>query len=171
MITLLELADRVEALAYMIRAYEHESDAEDPLLMVPKGSSIFSVASARAALSSIDLPGILAALEGWQPMETAPRDGTVFIARNADHPNWGSWAMLRNVIWRYNSAVGDFFCEDKGGWLHVLNHEPDHQEGHTSGGITHVPFAMAPDDCNISVRYEWMPFPTPTTESHKEPSQ
>lgn len=40
-----------EALAYMLRAYEYESEAEDTLLMVREGATVFSVASARALLS------------------------------------------------------------------------------------------------------------------------
>ncbi len=41
-----------EALAYMLRAYEYEArGVEDTLLMVPNGSKVFSVASARAALN------------------------------------------------------------------------------------------------------------------------
>lgn len=50
-----EAADEInrlrEALAYVLRAYEYEAQGvEDTLLMVPEGSRVFSIATARAAL-------------------------------------------------------------------------------------------------------------------------
>lgn len=42
-----------EALTYVLRAYEYEAQGvEDTLLMVPEGSRVFSIASARAALEA-----------------------------------------------------------------------------------------------------------------------
>lgn len=40
-----------EGLSYMSRVYDAETDSEDPLLPVPEGSMVFSVASARALLA------------------------------------------------------------------------------------------------------------------------
>jgi hypothetical protein len=99
----------------------------------------------------------------WQPIETAPKDGTVFIARNADHPSFGSWPMVRNVRWTYSDGITDFVCADLGAWLRVLSIEPDYEEGHSVGGCG-VPYSIAPDDLNTSVRYEWMPLPMPQSK-------
>ena len=99
----------------------------------------------------------------WQDIETAPKDGTVFIARDADHPNWGSWPMLRHVVWRFNPDIEDFVADDRGAWLRVGNYEPDYEDGHTTGRIATVPFSIAPDEYNQSVRYEWLPLPPPPT--------
>lgn len=92
----------------------------------------------------------------WKPIESAPRDGTVFIARNADHPKWGSWPMLRNV--RHVYQDGSWACLDLGGWLEVLSIEPDYEGGISPVGLS-VPFAIAADELNRTVRYEWMPLP------------
>ena len=81
----------------------------------------------------------------WRPIESAPRDGTVFIGRNADHPNWGSYAMMRHVLWCYSEDALDFVCDDLGAWIMVRDHEPDREEGNTSGRTPHVPSAIAPD--------------------------
>lgn len=95
----------------------------------------------------------------WQPIDTAPKDGSLFIARNADHPEWPCWPMLRNVRW----SLGDdgFKAADLGGWLIACNIEPDYDEGHPTGGMGEIPTCIAADELNRSVRYEWMPLPEP----------
>jgi hypothetical protein len=97
-------------------------------------------------------------MNDWQPIATAPKDGAVFIARNADHPEWGSWPMLRSV--RHVCDEGEWTCRDMGAWLHVLPIEPDYDHG-SSPFDPAVPFAIASDKLNRSVRYEWMPLPEP----------
>ena len=96
----------------------------------------------------------------WQDISTAPKDGTVFIARDADHPDWGSWPMLRWVDWLVDDA-GGYVMHDRGGWLHVLHNEPEGWQ--TEKQPPRVPLAIAPDVWNGSVRYEWMSLPAPPT--------
>jgi len=50
-----QLAEAVEALAYVLRAYDYAKhpSVEDTLLVVPDGSKVFSVTSARATLARI----------------------------------------------------------------------------------------------------------------------
>ena len=97
----------------------------------------------------------LEARNQWQPIATAPKDGTVFISRNADHPDWGSQATLRNISWIVCEKTEKPKMIDNGGWIFV-------SDNHWFGRETkrpYVPFAVAPDKYNTSVRLEWMPFP------------
>lgn len=94
----------------------------------------------------------------WRPIdEGAPRDGTLFMGCNLDHPSFGSWPMYRRVRHAINEA-GEWTMEDRGGWIILNDVEPDYQEGHATG--PDPAFAIAPDDLNISVRYGWMPLPS-----------
>ena len=93
----------------------------------------------------------------WQPIETAPKDGTAFIGRNADHPNWGSWAMMRHIFHNVCLKTGHRSIEDMGAWL-IVN---DNYEISAKQKCPHIPFSIAPDKYNKSVRYEWMSFPEP----------
>lgn len=93
----------------------------------------------------------------WRTIADAPRDGTLFIARNADHPEWGSWPMQRNVRWSLLDE--EWVREDRDGWLHGCDIEPDYHEGHSTGGAG-MPYSLAVDEHNTSVRYEWQPLPS-----------
>jgi len=101
----------------------------------------------------------IASLDGWRPIEEAPKDGSVFIARNSEHPSFGSWAMLRSV--RYALRDREFVCIDLGAWLHVGDIEPDYENGRATPAPITVPFSIAADDLNTGVRYEWRPLPPP----------
>lgn len=98
----------------------------------------------------------------WRPIESAPRDGKVFIGCNLDHPSFGSWVMYRRVRHWWNKN-GESECEDMGGWAIVRDLEPDYHEGQDEGPEPAV--SMAPDELNTSVRYGWMPLPDPPTLS------
>lgn len=91
----------------------------------------------------------------WQSIESAPKDGTVFLARNADHHSFGVWPMMRRV--RHVVESGEFRCIDMGAWLIVGSIEPDYHGGNDTPEPVTVPFSIAPDKYNSSVRYEWMP--------------
>jgi hypothetical protein len=93
----------------------------------------------------------------WQPIETAPRDGTIFIGRNADNPSFGSWPMMRRVKHQWDDAKGDFVILDLGAWLSACDNEPDVEDGGDCG--QGFPYSIAPDKYNKSVRYEWTPLP------------
>lgn len=120
---------------YMDRALDAELE-EDNL-----------VAALRAAQAAVPVE--------WQPIETAPRDGTVFLARNADHPGFGVWPMLRRVRWVLNEGTLRRDLVDDGCWLHVTDNTPDLDDG--TDRTPYVPFSVAPDEHNRSVRYEWVP--------------
>lgn len=92
----------------------------------------------------------------WQPMETAPRDGTLFIARNADHPNWGPWPIMRRINWHIDHETGKPFYEDGGGWIQAC--DANSFEG-VEGPVVSIPCSIAMDKYNTSVRYEWTPLP------------
>ena len=95
----------------------------------------------------------------WQPIKSAPRDGTVFIGRNADYPNWGSRAMMRHVVHKVCPETGNRSIEDMGAWL-IVN---DNDEISVKPQCPHIPFSIAADEYNKSVRYEWMPLPEQDT--------
>lgn len=89
----------------------------------------------------------------WRPIETAPKDGRIFEARNADHPNRGSFPMLRNI--KHIFRDGQFTTKDMGGWIKVLDNEPGHIDIADTPTPPRVPFSLAPDQCNQNIRYEW----------------
>ncbi len=103
----------------------------------------------------------------WRPHETLPRDGTVIIARNADHPEWGSWAMLRRVHWVLDEDTGKRHMLEGGAWLHVCDHTSDVG---SKDFTPFVPFSLAADDYNKDVRYEWQPFPSGKQKAAGVPS-
>jgi hypothetical protein len=115
----------------------------------------------RKADAILALPALSLSREGWRPIETAPRDGTLFLACNLDHPSFGSWAMYRRV--RHDFQSGEAVTTDLGGWVHVGDVEPDYLEGHDTG--PEPACSMAPDALNTSVRYGWMPLPKPPSPS------
>ena len=98
----------------------------------------------------------------WQSIESAPRDGTVFIGRNADHPSFGSYAMLRHVRWRLDENTGKRVMEDMGAWIIVRDNGPDFDNFAPEHRFPFAPISLAADEWNRSVRYEWMPFPEDT---------
>jgi len=110
--------------------------------------------------------------EGWRSIGSAPTDGTVFLARNADHHSFGVWPMMRRV--RHVVEGGEFRCIDLGAWLIVGDIEPDYLEGNDTVEPVTVPFSIASDECNKSVRYEWRPLDksasTPTASDTASPS-
>lgn len=93
----------------------------------------------------------------WQPIATAPRDGTVFVGCNLDHPSFGSWAMYRRVRHTINDG-GEAILTDLGGWAIIHDLSPDYHEGAPVG--PGPDFAIAQDEMNRSVRYGWQPLPT-----------
>lgn len=95
-------------------------------------------------------------VEGWEDISTAPKDGTVFLGCNLDHPSFGSWPMYRRVR-HYCDDDGQMQTEDRGGWGKISNLEPDYEDGHTTGPDL-LP-AIALDALNKSVRYGWKPLP------------
>ena len=107
-------------------------------------------------LALLDRLDALEGREAWQPIETAPRDGTVFLGCNLDNPSFGSRVMYRRVR-HYADDNGQMHTEDLGGWAKVCNVEPDYEEGFDVG--PHPIVANAPDALNRSVRYGWRPLP------------
>jgi hypothetical protein len=94
----------------------------------------------------------------WRDISSAPRDGTVFIGCNLDHPSFGSWAMHRRVRHTFDDS-GEAVVTDLGGWAIIHDLEPDYGDGAEVG--PDPDFAIAQDELNRSVRYGWMPMPTP----------
>lgn len=92
-----------------------------------------------------------------KPISEAPRDGTPFIAWNADHPSFGPKVMMRRV--RYISDGAGFKCHDQGSWLVVCPIEPDYDNGHDTPKEPHIPLAVAPDKLNGSVNWVFIPLP------------
>jgi len=94
----------------------------------------------------------------WQPIDTAPRDGTVFVGCDLDHPSFGSWPMYRRVrhTWDEN---GEPITEDLGGWVTIGDVEHDYHEASTNG--PDPSWSVAQDAWNTSVRYGWQPLPPP----------
>lgn len=101
------------------------------------------------------LPEIAAMIETWEPIDSAPHDGSLFIARNADHPDWGAYPMMRRVRHCWSDDANGFVVQDLGAWLQVRGNEPNYEDGGDSG--EGVPFSIAADEYNKSVRYEWKP--------------
>ena len=91
----------------------------------------------------------------WQSIETAPKDGAVFLARNADRLSFGSWPMMRHVKWTVNEMTGKYEMQDMGAWLIICDNEPDFSDT----GMPFIPHSFAADKYNKSVRYEWTPLP------------
>lgn len=83
-----KLAEQVQALVDIARDIstwqERADDLDDDLEYLNSGggwSDMQAIADrARAALSTIDLPAIIAALEGRQDIASAPKDGTNILA-------------------------------------------------------------------------------------------
>ena len=94
----------------------------------------------------------------WMPIETAPKDGSVFVGCNLDHPSFGSWPMFRRVKHTLDDD-GNFQTSDLGGWVTIGDVRPDYQEGNDVGPSPE--WAIAPDDLNRSVRWGWRPLPAP----------
>ncbi len=90
----------------------------------------------------------------FAPIETAPRDGTIFLACNLDHPSFGVWPVCRRVKHTFNDQG---WCEttDLGAWLHLGSIEPDYNHACETG--PEPAYSVAPDDLNTSVRYGWTP--------------
>jgi Lar family restriction alleviation protein len=110
-----------------------------------------------AALASRPTP---ADERGWRPIDDgAPRDGTLFVGCNLDHPSFGSWPMYRRVR-HWLNGEGEMVTDDLGGWTILHDVEPDFQEGHDAGPTP--AYAIAPDGLNASVRYGWRPLPATT---------
>lgn len=118
------------------------------------------------AIAAWNARAAIAAMPGWQPIETAPRDGTLFLMRNADHHSFGVWPAQRWVTYEYSTEISDFIARDRGAWIHARNIEPDYEEGHTTGGVAQMPSSVASDEGNKSARYEWQPLPPPPETSH-----
>jgi hypothetical protein len=101
--------------------------------------------------------------DGWKPIDDgAPRDGTLFLGCNLDHPSFGSWVMCRRVRHAVDRQ-GEMTTEDLGGWNIIRDLEPDYQEGHEEG--PGPAFSIAADEWNRSVRYGWRPLPPPPVSS------
>lgn len=102
--------------------------------------------------------------EAWRPIETAPKDGTPFLARNAEHLWMGCWVMMRSVRYETVEVDGGSLIAPKmtdlGAWLHVrpIEWEPDDISDRPF--IQSVPFSIAADRWNSTVRYEWLPLPS-----------
>lgn len=124
----------------------------------PTRGSAESFLEGLAALSSPETGG------GWRPIETAPRDGTVFVGCNLDHPSFGSWPMYRRVL--HTLRDGNFVTLDRGGWMLLRDVEPDYEEGHDVGPAPEASIAL--DELNTSVRYGWRPLPSPESTSNRE---
>lgn len=102
--------------------------------------------------------GYLAWLDAQpRPIETAPRDGTPFLSWNADHPEFGPQVTMRWVRWISDGA--GFKLHDGGAWLHVLANEADYDQGYDTPKAHFIPFALAPDHLNTSVKLVWAPLP------------
>lgn len=78
--------------------------------------------------------------------------------------------MMRKVIWRYSDEISDFICDDCGAWLWIGDHQPDYDEGHTTGRVASIPFSIADDRFNSRVRYEWQPLPGRVYDEQTPPS-
>lgn len=89
----------------------------------------------------------------WQPIETAPKDGSMFLSRNADHPEWGIDATIRWIKREWDDSIKDMKTTDLGGWMYAHGHDGfDCIEGQA-----HFPFSVALDKYNSSVIREWKP--------------
>lgn len=100
----------------------------------------------------------------WRTIDSAPTDGTLFLACNLDQPTFGSWPMYRRVRHALDDS-GTMVTTDLGGWAKIGDLQPDWGEGHGVGPEPHV--SIAPDDLNKSVRYGWTPFQTPGSPAEK----
>ncbi|MFN7110288.1 MAG: MazG-like family protein [Brevundimonas sp.] len=95
---------------------------------------------------------------GWRTdVENAPRDGSLFLGCNADHPTFGAHAMQRHVRLAFGPD-GQPTTEDLGAWLILHGNQHDYDDGTTTQ--TSPQYAIAPDDLNTSVRYAWQPLPS-----------
>jgi len=82
-------------------------------------------------------------MAGWQPIETAPRDGTVILV----YANQGS-------TWNGIHAARPHYSGQTSGWGHDWAHA-NYQNlgGHISGRVTH-----------------WMPMPAPPALARPDPA-
>jgi hypothetical protein len=138
--------------------YDEAADALSFLLSEVEKAGEASRRTAPSDPFPADAPRFAAMTEGWRPIESAPKDGTVFIGCNLDHPSFGSWAMYRRVRHTFDDS-GNAVTADLGGWAIIHDLQADFHEGHDAGPDPAL--SMAPDDLNTSVRYGWMPLPAP----------
>lgn len=99
----------------------------------------------------------------WQPIETAPRDGTLFLSRNADHLSFGVSVTYRHVEWVLNDQTGQPECFDLGSWIDV--HDFDRGQWGT-GKAPRAALAVAADEYNSTVRREWLPLDALMEQHH-----
>lgn len=106
--------------------------------------------SAERALSALHAEG-LAVVPGWQPIESAPKDGTPFLA-------WNSAVVFVAAWSRANDA--------RGGWI-VQAAGRDAISQMDEQGVDYLePGFLA----GLELPTYWMPLPAPPTNSTKEES-
>ncbi len=89
-------------------------------------------------------------------MDTAPRDGTMFLVRNLPY---GIFKPCMRRIVHDVTSDGRRVSRDLSGWLIVYGIDDDIGEGEHAPTTGEPSWAIAPDNMNSIELWRWMPMP------------